>query len=147
VYDPQGLALQIFRSRHAAHENETWAEACDRVAVAVSNAETGEARNLWRDKFAWALKHNLWMPGGRIWYGAGRPRGNFLNCYVIPTEDSREGWGKTVSDTIIISGTGGGVGCNFSPSRPRGSLIAGTGGSSTGSVSEMTMVNAVGEWP
>jgi ribonucleoside-diphosphate reductase alpha chain len=145
VYDPQGLALQIFQSRHAATDKETWQEACDRVALQVSNAEEGEARNVWRDKFAWALKYNLFMPGGRIWYGSGRKRGNLLNCYVIPTEDSREGWGKTASDTIVISGTGGGVGCNFSPSRPRGSLIAGTGGESTGSVSEMVLINAVGE--
>lgn len=144
MYDPQGLSLQIFRSRHAAHDKETWEEACDRVALHVSNAEDGEKRSIWRDKFNWALQHNLFMPGGRIWYGSGRPRGNLLNCYVIPTSDSREGWGKTVSDTIVISGTGGGVGCNFSPSRPRGTAIRGTGGTSTGSVSEMEMVNSVG---
>jgi len=144
MYQPTGFALDIFRARHAAHENETWEEGCDRVAVHVSNAESGEARAEWRDKFADVLKQNLFMPGGRIWYGSGRARGNLLNCYVIPTADSREGWGKTVSDTIIISGTGGGVGINFSPSRPRGSAIRGTGGVSTGAVSEMEMVNSVG---
>lgn len=144
-YQPEGLALQIFQSRHASHETESWTEACERVALHVSNAEQGEARNEWYRKFQAALEDNLFMPGGRIWYGSGRPRGNLLNCFVVPTSDSREGWGKTVSDTIIISGTGGGVGINFSPTRPRGSKISGTGGTATGAVSEMEMVNSVGD--
>lgn len=80
MYEPTGLALEIFRSRHAAHDKETWQEASDRVAFQVSAAESGEARDTWRDKFAWALKHNLFMPGGRIWYGSGRPRPSLLNC-------------------------------------------------------------------
>lgn len=144
TYDPQGLALQIFQARHAAHPGETWLEGGERVALHVSNAETGAARATWRDKYKSVLHDNTFMPGGRIWYGSGRARGQLLNCFVIPTSDSREGWGRTISDTIIISGTGGGVGINFSPSRPRGSLIAGTGGMSTGAVSEMEMDNAVG---
>lgn len=145
MYEPQGFALEIFHSRHAAHDKETWAEACDRVAQHVANAETGEGRNLWRDKFADALKWNTFMPGGRIWYGSGRAKGQLLNCFVIPAADSREGWGKAASDSLIIGGTGGGVGCNFSPVRPRGTTIRGTGGTATGAVSLMSIVNAIGE--
>jgi ribonucleoside-diphosphate reductase alpha chain len=144
TFQPQGLGLEIFQSRHAAHSQETWGEGCSRVATHVSNAETGGARTVWRATFEAALLDNLLMPGGRIWYGSGRARGQLLNCFVIPTADSREGWGRTVSDTIIISGTGGGVGVNFSPTRPRNSLIRGTGGMATGAVSEMEMVNGVG---
>jgi ribonucleoside-diphosphate reductase alpha chain len=145
TYDPQGLALKIFQSRHAAHENETWLEACERVAQHVANAEQGEDRNRWRDTFNKLLSDNLLMPGGRIWYGSGKARGQLLNCFVIPTADSREGWGKTVSDSIVISGTGGGVGVNCSPVRPRGAAIRGTGGTSTGSVSLMEIINAAGD--
>jgi len=68
-----------------------------------------------------------------------------LNCFVVGTSDSREGWGKTVSDSIVISGTGGGVGLNCSPVRPRGSSINGTGGQATGAVSLMEIINATGE--
>lgn len=145
VYDPQGFALEIFRSRHAAHENETWLEGCDRVAVHVSNAEAGEARSVWRQRFYDVLSDNLLMPGGRIWYGSGKARGQLLNCFVIPTSDSREGWGKAVSDSIIISGTGGGVGLNCTPVRPKGLPVRGTGGTSTGAVSLMEIVNSAGE--
>lgn len=144
TYEPTGLAAQIFASRHAAHPTETWLEACDRVAAHVSNAEEGEARATWRDNFRGVLADNLLMPGGRIWYGSGRARGQLLNCFVVPTHDSREGWAKTMGDTLIISGTGGGVGCNYSPTRPRGSAIRGAGGTATGAVSEMEIVNGMG---
>jgi ribonucleoside-diphosphate reductase alpha chain len=145
VFELKGFPEEIFKARHASHKDETWYEACDRVALHVSNAESGEARARWRGDFYEALSNNLLMPGGRIWYGSGKPRGQTLNCFVVPTSDSREGWGRTISDTLIISGTGGGVGINFSPSRPRGTPIRGTGGESTGSVSEMEMVNSIGE--
>lgn len=141
TFQPQGLGLEIFKKRHAAHEDEIWPEACKRVAACVSNAEEGTARQHWYQVFKQFLEDNLFMPGGRIWYGAGRPRGQLLNCFVIPTADSREGWGKTLFDSVVISGTGGGVGINFSPTRPKGSLIRGTGGQATGAVSEMRMVN------
>lgn len=145
TYQPIGLALEIFQSRHAAHEKETWEEACERVALHIANAETGEARNEWREKFASVLKANLLMPGGRIWYGSGRARGQLLNCFVVGAGDSREAWGKTVSDSIVISGTGGGVGVSCSPVRPRGTPIRGTGGTATGAVSLMEIINAAGD--
>lgn len=145
TFRPEGLGLDIFRSRYAAHSDETWQEACERVAVHVANAETGEARQMWRQKFQSALSDNLFMPGGRIFYGSGRAKGQLLNCFVIGTEDSREGWGDTVRSSIIISGTGGGVGLNASPVRPRKSLISGTGGEATGAVSLMEIINSAGE--
>lgn len=144
-FKPTGLGEEIFKSRYAIHENETWEEACDRVSSHVAMAEDGEARIKFSHDTKEILKKNLFMPGGRIFYGSGRARGQLLNCFVIPTDDSREGWGKTVSDMIVISGTGGGVGINCSPVRPRGSEIKGTGGKSTGSVSLMEIVNAAGE--
>ena len=78
-------------------------------------------------------------------HGGGRAKGQLLNCFVVPTADSREGWAKAVSDMLIISGTGGGVGMNFSPIRPRGTPIRGTGGEATGAVSLMEVINQTGE--
>tara|TARA_R110001592_G_scaffold259879_8_gene524051 strand:- start:4601 stop:6205 length:1605 start_codon:yes stop_codon:yes gene_type:complete len=46
---------------------------------------------------------------------------------------------------LVISGTGGGVGINFSPIRPRGTPIRGTGGQATGAVSLMEVINQTGE--
>jgi ribonucleoside-diphosphate reductase alpha chain len=146
MYEPQGLALEIFKKRYTLHSNETWAEACIRVANHVAEAESGINVVKYRSEFLDILQQNLFSPGGRIWYGSGRPRGQLLNCFVVGSvEDSREGWGRTVSDMIVIAGTGGGAGFNFSPIRPRGSVIAGTGGQATGAVSLMEIINSAGE--
>lgn len=146
VYEPTGLAKTIFDERYTIEEGETWEEASWRLATHVSSVESGEIhRSVVKSEFYDVISKNLFMPGGRIWYGAGRTRAQLLNCFVIPTSDSREGWGKTISDVIVISGMGGGVGINVSPVRPRGAAIKGTGGVSTGAVSLMQMINNVGD--
>lgn len=141
----EGLSKTIFEERYAVHPQETWDEASFRLAEHMAAAEDDDLREDVAMKFYGEIVSNRFMPGGRIWYGAGRPRAQLLNCFVVPTADSREGWGKTVSDVIVISGMGGGVGVNFSPIRPRGSKIHGTGGIATGAVSLMQMVNGVGD--
>jgi ribonucleoside-diphosphate reductase alpha chain len=120
-------------------------EASRRVSKHVASAEINGAKPVVEEKFYEEIVTNRFMPGGRIWYGSGRPRGQLLNCFVVPTTDSREGWGTTIHDVIVISGMGGGVGINCSPIRPRGSRINGTGGIATGAVSLMQMINAVGD--
>lgn len=144
-YQPEGLALEIFQKRYARHKDETFGEACERVAAHVAAAEQNGHVNEYKELFGDILKRNLFFPGGRIWYGSGRPKAQLLNCFVIPSKDSREGWGKTLYDTVVISGTGGGIGTNFSPDRPRGSKIEGTGGIATGAVSHMKMQNSIGD--
>jgi len=147
VYDPRGFALEIFKSRYAFDEDETWDQACHRLSQQVSYAEKDEnTKKKWKDKFYAELVSNRFMPGGRIWHAAGRPKGNYLNCYVIPVqEDSREGWTKAMSDMTIITAMGGGVGLNFAPIRPRGEPIRGTGGSAAGACGLMHIINAVGD--
>jgi ribonucleoside-diphosphate reductase alpha chain len=144
-YEPTGLAAEIFKKRYAIHPGETWREACERVGNFVATAESGVNISKYGAEYAQMLFDGLFAPGGRIMYGSGRPRGQLLNCFVLPTGDSREAWGRSVSDTIVVCGTGGGIGINYSPIRNRGSEIKGTGGVSTGSVSLMEIVNAAGE--
>lgn len=143
LYVPQGFAYDTFRDRYAIHDKETFFEACERVALYIASAEEGAKRECVSKKFLDILSTNRFVPGGRIWRGSARARGQLLNCFVVQAEDSREGWGKALSDVTIISGTGGGVGLNFSKIRPRGTKIRGTGGEATGSVSLMKCINAV----
>lgn len=138
------LGEDVFKRSYAIDEKETWEMAALRVAEHVAAAEDGDKRKKWQRRFFKELVQNRFMPGGRIWYGSGRPKAQLLNCFVIPAADSREGWGDLLRESLIISGTGGGVGINFSPIRPRGSEIKGTGGHATGPVSLMRMDNAVG---
>ena len=146
MYQPaQGLPETIFRDRYAIHPEESWAGASRRLSEHVAGAEEGSKRQKVVEDFYEEIVTNRFMPGGRIWYGSGRPRAQLLNCFVVPTADSREGWGKTISDVIVVSGMGGGVGINCSPVRPRGAKIHGTGGEATGAVSLMQMIDRVGD--
>jgi ribonucleoside-diphosphate reductase alpha chain len=144
VFSPTGLGETIFRERYALTPDESWSQACYRVSNHVGTAELENVDD-YKNLFYQELVTNKFMPGGRIWYGAGRNKAQLLNCYVVPTVDSREGWGDTTKDTIVISGLGGGVGINFSPIRPRGANIKGTGGVATGSVSLMQLIDGVGD--
>lgn len=140
MWQPTGFGDTIFRERYAIEENETWPEACRRVAESVGKNETKEIK----EKFYQILVDRLFQPGGRIFYGAGRAKQGLLNCFVVPAEDSMRGWGKTVSNIMEITAMGGGVGINFSPVRGRGEPIS-RGGVSTGSVSLMDMCDRVGD--
>ncbi len=144
-YEPTGISLDIFKQRYAFTENETWDEACMRLARTVAAAEKQEKRDEWQEKFYKEIVSNRFCPGGRIWFGAGRPKSNLINCFVLDVEDSREGWGKTCSDSIIVSGVGGGIGINYSKIRPRGTLVTGTGGEAQGAVAYMRIINAIAE--
>ena len=144
-YQPENLAEIIFKQRYAIAGEESWDQATLRVASHVAAAEHNGNRSKWSKRFHESLRNCLFIPGGRIFYGSGRPKGQLLNCFVVPTDDSREGWGKTVSDMLVISGTGGGVGINFTPIRPRGTPITGSGGEATGAVSLMEVIDQVGE--
>jgi ribonucleoside-diphosphate reductase alpha chain len=143
-FKPSGLGLSIFQDRYAASPEESYTEASRRVADFVSQAEPEEKRQEVADELFEELATNRIMGGGRIMYGAGRPKAQLLNCFVIPTEDTIEGWGQAVSDVIVISGRLGGVGANVSSVRPRGSYIKGNGGVATGAVSLAKIIDSPG---
>lgn len=140
----RGLSLMIFTERYA-WPDEDWEGACTRLAQANSKAEMNGKVALFAGRFAEQLRSGKFMPGGRFWYGSGRKVQQTMNCYVAPVEDAIEGWGKLMADVATISARGGGVGINFSPIRPRGYPISGMGGTTTGAVSLMKIVNAIGE--
>lgn len=142
TFRPRGLGASIFTERYADTPDESYDQACLRVATAVSADENN--RNFHEKNFYSELVNGRFMPGGRIWKNAGTKVQSLLNCFVIPTEDSIEGWGKTVADLMKISSVGGGVGMNFSPIRGRGAAIS-RGGESSGAVSLMDVCNGVGD--
>ena len=151
TFRPTGYGEKIFKERYAATPEETWEQACMRVARHVSGEiwtwrERGDSNPLLPSfKFYEEMVNGRFMPGGRIWYGSGRPQGQLLNCFVVPATDSIEGWAKVVGEVMIITAKGGGVGVNLSPIRGRGAHIKSTGGQSTGSVSLADMINMNGE--
>jgi len=136
-----GLSKTIWQERYA-HDNETWGGTCKRVADYVAMAENGD-KAVWADRFRTMMEEQDFIPGGRILANCGRVGGQLLNCFVIPVEDNRESIGDLVKETLIISGTGGGIGISFKNLRYRGAKIVRAGGSSSGSVSFMDVVDSV----
>ncbi len=112
---PRGLGDSIYRERYAAHPAETWEQASRRIAKAVSEIENTSKRKSVEQEFFTEINDGRFQPGGRIMRNAGNKVQSLLNCFVIPVEDSIQGWGRTVSDLMTISSAGGGVGMNFSP--------------------------------
>ena len=143
MYEPTGFSLEIFKARYSFTENETWAEACTRVANHIVSAETPAKQSIYREKFITALQSNLFVPGGRIWANAGRANASMLNCFVLdPNKDSSEGWGQSAYNMIVTSMRGGGCGDDFSDVRPRGSSIGGQRGLAPGAVELMHLIDA-----
>ncbi len=65
MYEPNGFSETIFKQRYAITPNETWKEACERVAKHIGAAENGN-REKWIGRFSEMLEDNLFIPGGRI---------------------------------------------------------------------------------
>lgn len=83
--------------------------------------------------------------GGRYLYYAGRPKKFFNNCYLLRAEeDTREGWADLSwrSESCLL--TGGGIGVDYSRLRPSGSVIKRTGGTASGPLAKMKMINEIG---
>lgn len=145
MFEPAGFGKTIFDDKYTHFVGESWSQACLRLSSYMAGAETAMKMQKWQSRFFTELSENRLMPGGRIWYGAGRPKGSLLNCFVIPVEDNIEGWGDGVKEMMIISSLGGGVGINCSPIRYRGADLKGRGGFASGPISEMRIINAVGD--
>lgn len=66
------------------------------------------------------------------------------NCFLFRAEDSREGWADMMQKITASLMTGGGIGVEYSKLREEGARIMGTGGTSTGPLSLMKMINEAG---
>jgi len=141
-FTPTGFSEKIFKDRYAFTSEETWEQACARVADQMARAESPDKQSVYKSKFNDVLVNNLFVPGGRIWYNSGRNSPQLLNCFVLdPNKDSKEGWGKSASNMIITSMQGGGCGDDFSDIRPRGASISDQKGEAPGAVELMRLID------
>ena len=108
-----------------------------RIARGIAAVETEAKQAEWQKKFEWLLEDWKFVPGGRIWAGAGTDQElTFYNCYVVPSPHaSRGGIVKTLQQMMEIMSRGGGVGINVSSLRPRYGYVKGVNGRSSGAVS------------
>src|SRR5260221_1941032 len=90
MQDLAGISNQIwdlkYRLKTAEGEplDESVEDTWSRVALAVSAAETTQARKQWAGEFVKILKDFRFLPAGRVVAGAGSGRaGTLLHCFVM----------------------------------------------------------------
>jgi len=64
-------------------------------------------------------------------------------CFVLPITDSMDGIFDTLKRAAQVFKVGGGVGINFSPLRPKGAKVHGTGGTSSGVIEFLEVFNSM----
>jgi len=134
---------EVARRRYYENPSSSWKKLSNRVAKGIAVSENSKQEE-WRMWFYDIISTYKFVPGGRILRNAGVGTSrNLLNCFVLPIDDNIESIGQCMKDALITWSGGGGVGINFSNLRPKGSVIKGKGGESSGLVSFMTALNSV----
>ena len=122
---------------------EKWKDTCERVVSSVCgqllDTET-------QDKICKLMVERKLIPGGRYLYSSGRPLHQVNNCFLFRAEDSREGWADAMHKATSALMTGGGIGFDYSSLREEGAKIKRTGGTSTGPIALMNMINESGRY-
>ena len=81
------------------------------------------------------------LPNSPTLMNAGRELQQLSACYVLPVEDSIEGWGDLVKQTMLIHKSGGGTGFSGCRVRPAGDKVKSTKGVASGALSPLNIIN------
>lgn len=137
------FSQDIFLQKYSLDGQETWADTCRRVVNAVCG-QLLDSKD--KEKIYKLMAERKFIPGGRYLYSAGRAYHQVNNCFLFRAEDSREGWADAMQKTTAALMTGGGIGIDYSKLRAEGAKIGRTGGTSTGALALMAMVNETGRY-
>src|SRR3954467_9362662 len=121
--------------------DKTMDDTYKRVARALADVELEPARELWYERFVWALRRGA-IPAGRVTSNAGalehKPATSTINCTVSGIiEDSMDGILDKVHEAGLTLKAGCGIGYEFSTLRPRGAYVSGAGAHTSGPMSFM----------
>ena len=111
--------------------DKTMDDTYKRVARALADVELEPARELWYERFVWALRRGA-IPAGRVTSNAGalehKPATSTINCTVSGTiGDSMDDILNKVHEAGLTLKAGCGIGYEFSTLRPRGAYVSGAG--------------------
>ncbi|MET1128580.1 MAG: adenosylcobalamin-dependent ribonucleoside-diphosphate reductase [Thermoproteota archaeon] len=127
--------------------SETPDDMVRRVAGFVASAERiygGDARGV--EKAFYEIISSLrFLPNSPTLMNAGTRFPQLAACFVVPVGDDIDEILDAVKVSVWIFKTGAGTGYDFTPLRPRGSPIRGTGGTSSGPVSFMKLFDTVAD--
>src|SRR3984957_12548181 len=137
------FAYDIFKQKYSKDGVETWADTARRVVEAVCSQLLDSKT---KDKIYNIILERKFIPGGRYLYSAGREFHQVNNCFLFRAEDTRKSWAETEFKAVSALMTGGGIGVDYSKLRRKGEIIRRTGGTSTGPIALMNMVNEAGRY-
>lgn len=137
------FAQDIFLQKYSKDGVEKWADTARRVTDAVCSQLLDSKT---KEKIYNMIVERKFIPGGRYLYSAGRELHQVNNCFLFRAEDSRESWAEVQYKITSSLMTGGGIGVEYSKLRAEGSIIKRTGGTSTGPIALMNMVNESGRY-
>lgn len=137
------FAQDIYMQKYSLDKQETWADTCRRVVDAVCG-QLMDSKS--KEKIYNFMLERKFIPGGRYLYSAGRTFHQVNNCFLFRAEDTREGWADALHKATSALMTGGGIGFDYSKLRGEGEKIKGTGGTSTGPIALVKMVNEAGRY-
>jgi ribonucleoside-diphosphate reductase alpha chain len=134
-------ALQVLKERYLAKDSE--GEIVEdpkgmyiRNAEAVASAEeTEEKKVYYAREFYDIMSQGLFLPNSPCLMNAGRELGMLSACFVLGIEDDLESILDTLKAMALVQRAGGGTGFDFSKLRPNGSVVASSGGTTSGPIS------------
>ena len=146
---PQEVSVDVLREKYAKGSENSIDEVRARVARALASHEAEPLREEMEQRFLWAQERGF-VPAGRINSAAGLGiKATLMNCFVQPVGDSITGSHDglpgiytAVAEAAETMRRGGGVGYDFSPIRPAGSVVRGTRSRASGPVSYMEVFDA-----
>jgi ribonucleoside-diphosphate reductase alpha chain len=132
----------IFNQKYAHEGAETWNDLAHVLITEVcSDHMTKDAV----DQLIRYVQEMKFIPGGRYLYYAGRQAKFYNNCYLLRAEeDTRQDWANLSWKAESCLMTGGGIGVDYSVYRAEGSPLGRTGGTASGPIPKMQMLNEIG---
>src|SRR3954465_14480451 len=140
----QEISRDTLLEKYAKGKEASIDEVRRRVARALAQAEPEDKRAYWERRFLQAQEDGF-IPAGRINSAAGvQLQATLINCFVQPVGDSisevvdgKPGIYTALKEAAETMRRGGGVGYDFSSSRPRGGEVKGTPSRASAAVSYM----------
>lgn len=114
-----------------------------RIAEHLAEAEEDQVNQEVRAReFYNLMASNRFLPNSPTIMNAGRRLGMLSACFVLPVEDDLHDIMDSCKATALVQRAGGGTGYSFSALRPTGSVVASSGGTTSGPLAFIDMYSA-----